>query len=125
MRLATPRPRHVLNLSAVCQSWRDALAALSKPMWWSTLELSHHKTKSNMDNHIDSWIKRAHSYPLSLIIIYHDGFLDPVNNFFTNHKWKSITLKMILYLGGTLASHSQTNKISVLFLFVFPVIDDS
>ncbi|KAF8814956.1 hypothetical protein BYT27DRAFT_7129468, partial [Phlegmacium glaucopus] len=30
-------PRHVLNLSAVCQLWR--YAALSTPVLWSTLEL--------------------------------------------------------------------------------------
>ena len=90
------RPRHVLNLSAVCQLWREA--ALSAPMLWSTLELGHHKTKFNMDNHINSWIERAHSHPLSLVIIHPDsrGFLDPVDSaltLFTNdRKWKSITL---------------------------------
>ena len=87
------RPRHVLNLSAVCRLWRDA--ALSIPMLWSTLELGHHTTKHNMDNHINSWIERAQSYPLSLVIRKQDGFLDPVYSVFTlitKHQWKSITL---------------------------------
>ena len=88
-----------------------------------------------MDNHIDSWIERTHTDPLSLIIRHHDGFLDPVDSaltFFANHKWKSITLDgdtsvLILYLvlehGGTLVSHtSQTNKIRLFVLL--PVIDD-
>ena len=90
------RPRHVLNLSAVCRLWRDA--ALSTPILWSTLELGHHTTKRNMDNHVDSWIERAHSYPLSLVIRKeHDIWnrLDPVCNgltLITNHQWKSVTL---------------------------------
>ena len=46
------RPRHVLNISAVCQLWRAA--ALSTPMLWTTLELGHHTTRSNMENHIYS-----------------------------------------------------------------------
>jgi hypothetical protein len=86
-------PKHVLNLSAVCQLWR--YAALSTPILWSTLELGHHVTKCNMDNHIDSWVERARSYPLSLVIRHHDGMLDPVNNaltLLTSHKWKSIAL---------------------------------
>ena len=90
------RPRHVLKLSAVCQLWR--YAALSTPMLWSTLELGHHTTRSNMDNHINSWIERAGSYPLSLVIDKdpgNRGILDPVNSVLThipNHQWKSITL---------------------------------
>ena len=61
MRLAIrDRLRHVLNLSA------RRYAALSTPMLWSSLEFGHHTT--NMDHHIDSWIQRAHSYPLSLAI---------------------------------------------------------
>ena len=87
------RPRHVLNLSAVCQLWRDA--ALCTPVLWSTLELGHHSKRHNMDNHIDSWIERAHSYPLSLVIEKRDDFLDPVNcilTLITKHRWKSITL---------------------------------
>ena len=87
------RPRHVLNLSAVCRLWR--YAALSTPMLWSTLELGHHTTRRNTDNHINSWIERARSYPLSLVIRKQDGFLDPVKSvltLITNHRWKSITL---------------------------------
>ena len=87
------RPRHVLNISAVCQLWRDA--ALSTPMLWSTLELGRHTTRCNMDNHIDSWIERAHSYPLSLVFRKHDDFLDPVDSILTlitKHQWKSINL---------------------------------
>ena len=87
------RPRHVLNISAVCQSWRNA--ALGTPMLWSTLELGHHTTRWNMHNHIDSWIKRALSYPLSLVIRKQDGFLDPVTSvltLITEYQWKSITL---------------------------------
>ena len=48
-----------------------------------------------MVNHIDSWIERAQSYSLSLVIRHRDNFLDPVNSalsLLTNHKWKSITL---------------------------------
>ena len=89
------RPKHVLNLSAVCQLWRHA--ALSTPMLWSTLELGHHTTKLNMDHHIDSWIQRAHSYPLSLVIRKQGGFLDPVDSvlitYIADHQWKSITLE--------------------------------
>ena len=89
------RPRHVLNLSAVCQLWRHA--ALGTPMLWSTLELGHHTTKLNMDHHIDSWIQRAHSYPLSLVIRKQGGFLDPVDSvlitYIADHQWKSITLE--------------------------------
>ena len=87
------RPRHVLNLSAVCQLWR--YAALRTPMLWSTLELGHRTTKRNTDNHIDSWIERARSCPLSLVIRKQYGYLDPVNSVLTlipNHQWKSITL---------------------------------
>ena len=89
------RPRHVLNLSAVCQLWRDA--ALNTPTLWSTLELGHHTTRCYMRNHIDSWIERAHSYPLSLVIRKQDSdvFLNPVLTALTliaNHQWKSITL---------------------------------
>ena len=51
------RPRHALNISAVCQLWRDA--AISTPILWSTLQLGHHTTRRNMDNHISSWIERA------------------------------------------------------------------
>ena len=86
-------PRHVLNLSAVCQLWR--YAALSTPILWSTLELAHHTTRRNTDNHIDLWIERARSYPLSLVLRKQDGCLDPVNSaltLITNHQWKSITL---------------------------------
>ena len=86
-------PRHVLILSAVCQLWRDA--ALRTPVLWSTLELDDYKSKYNMDSHIDSWMKRARSYPLSLVIRHHDGFLNPVNSartLLTNHKCRSITL---------------------------------
>ena len=86
-------PRHVLDLSAVCQLWR--YAALSTPMLWSTLELGHHTKRHNTDNHINSWIERARSYPLSLIIRKRKGFLDPVKSALTliaNHQWKSITL---------------------------------
>jgi hypothetical protein len=61
------RPRHVLNLSAVYQLWR--YAALSTPTLWSTLELGHRTARWNMRNHIDSWIERAHSYPLSLPVV--------------------------------------------------------
>ena len=85
--------KHVLNLSAVCQLWRDA--ALRTPKLWTTLDLVHFRSKSNMNNHIDSWIERAHSYPLSLIIRLHYGFVDPVDNARTllpNHNWKSIIL---------------------------------
>ena len=87
-------PRHVLNLSAVCQLWRDA--ALRTPALWSTLELVDYTAQYNMDSHIDSWIKRAHSYPLSLVIRHHNGFLNPVNTaliLLNNHKWRSITLE--------------------------------
>ena len=87
-------PRHVLNLSAVCQLWRDA--ALRTPALWSTLELVNYSAQYNMDSHIDSWIKRAHSYPLSLVIRHHNGFLNPVNTaliLLNNHKWRSITLE--------------------------------
>ena len=87
------RPRHVLNISAVCQLWRDA--ALGTPMLWSMLELGHHTTSRNMDNHINSWIERARSYPLSLVIKKKDGFLDPVHNILTlitKYRWESITL---------------------------------
>ena len=87
------RPRHVLNLSAVCQLWR--CSAISTPILWSTLELGHHTTKRNTDNYIDSWIERARSYPLSLVIRKRKGFLDPVKRaptLITNHQWKSITL---------------------------------
>ena len=48
-----------------------------------------------MDKHIDSWIERAHSYPLSLVFRKLDGFLDPVDSvhpLITKHQWKSITL---------------------------------
>ena len=88
------RPRHVLNLSAMCQLWR--CAAISTPILWSTLELGHHMTKRNTDNHIDSWIKRTRSYPLSLVIRKRKGFLDPVKSaptLITDHQWKSITLE--------------------------------
>jgi hypothetical protein len=87
------RPRHVLNISAVCQLWRDA--ALSTPMLWSTLEFGHHTTRRNMDNHINSWIERARSYPLSLVIRNRTCILDPVKTALTllpNYKWKSISL---------------------------------
>ena len=87
------RPRHVLNLSAVCQLWR--YAALGTPILWSTIELGHHRTIRNLDNYIDSWIERAHSYPLTLVIKKQDGFLDPVygvRTFIAKHQWKSITL---------------------------------
>ena len=87
------RPRHALNISAVCQLWRDA--AISTPILWSTLQLGHHTTRRNMDNHISSWIERARSYPLSLVIRKQEGFLDPVYSVFsliTKHQWKSITL---------------------------------
>ena len=87
------RPRHVLNISAVCQLWRNA--ALGTPMLWSTLELGHHTTQENMYNHINSWTKRALSYPLSLVIRKQNGSLDPVSNVLTlinKHQWKSITL---------------------------------
>jgi hypothetical protein len=88
-------PRHVLNISAVCQFWRDL--ALSTPMLWSTLKLGHHRTRRNMDNHINSWIERAHSYPLSLVVRTRSGFLDPVysvlsNSLISKHQLKSITL---------------------------------
>ena len=49
----------------------------------------------NMHNHIDSWIERARSYPLSLVIRNQDGFLNPVYStvdLITSHQWKSITL---------------------------------
>ena len=65
------------------------------PLLWSTIELGHHTIKCNIDNHIDSWIERAHAYALSLVIRQHDGFLDPVNSvlaLITEHQWKSITL---------------------------------
>ena len=87
------RPRHVLNLSAVCQLWRDA--ALSTPVLWSTLELGHHRKRHKLGNHVDSWIERAHSYPLTLVIRKRKGFLDPVHRvrtLITKHQWKSITL---------------------------------
>ena len=89
------RPRHVLNLSAVCQSWRAA--ALRTPILWSTLELGHHTRRRNMNNHINSWIERARSYPLSLVIQFgeEDNFLDPlysVLNLITKYQWKLITL---------------------------------
>ena len=87
------RPKHVLNLSAVCQLWR--YAALSTPMLWSTLKLGRHVSRRNIDNHIDSWIERARSYPLSLVIIDRYSFVDPVNialPLITNHQLKSITL---------------------------------
>ena len=89
-------PRHVLNLSAVCQLWRDA--ALRTPALWSTLELVNYSAQYNMDSHIDSWIKRAHSYPLSLVIRHHEasGFVNPVNAaiaLLNNHKCRSITLE--------------------------------
>jgi hypothetical protein len=49
-----------------------------------------------MDNHINSWIERAHSYPLSLVIRNQQGdFSDPVCSvltLITQHQWKSITL---------------------------------
>jgi hypothetical protein len=80
------RPRHVLNLSAVCRLWREV--ALSSPMLWSTLELGHHTTRQ-------PWIQRARSYPLSLVVRKQEGFLDPVDNvlaLIANHQWKSITL---------------------------------
>ena len=85
-------PMHVLNLSAVCQLWRDA--ALRTPALWSTLELDY-KSKYNMDSHIDSWIKRARSYPLSLVVRHRDGFLNSLNSartLLTNHKCRSIAL---------------------------------
>ena len=72
------RPGHVLNISAVCQLWR--YAALSTPRLWSTLELGHHMTRRNMQNHIDLWIERAHSYPLSLVVRIQHDLLDPVEN---------------------------------------------
>ena len=87
------RPRHVLNISAVCQLWRAA--ALSTPMLWSTLELGHHTTRRNMENHIYSWLERADSYPLSLVIRKRDDFPDPVHSiddFISDYQWKSITL---------------------------------
>jgi hypothetical protein len=87
------RPRHVLNISAVCRLWRDAV--LGTPMLWSTLELDRHTTKCNIDNHIHSWIERAqraHSYPLSLVIREEGDFLDLVLNLITKHQWRSITL---------------------------------
>ena len=87
------RPRHLLNLSAVCRLWRDA--ALGTSMLWLTLELGHHTTRCNMNNHINSWIERAHSYPLSLVIRKQDDCLDPVSSVITlipKHQWKSITL---------------------------------
>ncbi|KAF8814955.1 hypothetical protein BYT27DRAFT_7072750, partial [Phlegmacium glaucopus] len=59
-------PRYVLNLSAVCQLWR--YAALSTSALWSTLELGHHTSTRKMFNHVNSWIERARSYPLSLTI---------------------------------------------------------
>ena len=85
--------RHVLNISAVCRLWRNA--ALGTPVLWSTLELGHHMTRLNINNHIDSWIERAYSYPLSLVIKKQDNSLDPVISvlaFITKHRWKSITL---------------------------------
>ena len=39
------RPRHVLNISAVCQLWRNA--ALGTPVLWSTLDLGHHRSNGN------------------------------------------------------------------------------
>ena len=87
------RPRHVLNISAVCRLWRNA--ALHTPVLWSTLVLGHHMTRSNITDHIDSWIERADSYPLSLVIIKQDNSLDPVFSvlaLITEHRWKSITL---------------------------------
>ena len=93
------RPGDVLNIHAVCQLWR--YAALSTPRLWSTLELGHHTTRRNMQNHIDLWTERAHSYPLSLSLIIRNqhGFLDSLKNALTlilitnlNHHWKSITL---------------------------------
>ena len=87
------RPRHVLNLSTVCQLWR--YAALSTSILWSTLELGHHTTICNLYNHVDSWIERAHSYPLTLAVRKREGFLDPVygaHTLITKHRWKSITL---------------------------------
>ena len=87
------RSRHVLKLSAVCQLWR--YAALSTPILWSTIELGHHRTIRNLDNYINSWIERAHSYPLTLVIRKLHGFKDPVykvRTLITKHRWKSITL---------------------------------
>ncbi|KAF8802136.1 hypothetical protein BYT27DRAFT_7197212 [Phlegmacium glaucopus] len=85
-------PRHVLKLSAVCQLWR--YAALSTPVLWSTLELGHHKSKRKMIDHVNSWIERAHSCPLSLTIKkWRD--VDPTYTVLTliaNHQTKSITL---------------------------------
>ena len=90
-------PRDVLNISAVCQLWRAA--ALSTPMLWSTLELGHHTSGCNMNNHINSWIERAHSYPLSLVITNRkrdiSDFWNPVFFVLTHiskHQWKSIYL---------------------------------
>ncbi|KAF8802182.1 hypothetical protein BYT27DRAFT_7197261 [Phlegmacium glaucopus] len=86
-------PRHVLTLSAVCRLWR--YAALSTPMLWSTLELGHHMTTRNMINHVDSWIERARSYPLSLTIRTQTGVWDPAYSvlpFIADHRWKLITL---------------------------------
>ena len=87
------RPRHVSNLIAVCQLWRDA--ALCTPVLWSTLELGHHSTRPNMENYIDLWIERANPYPLSLAIKKQGDFLDPVSSvvdLITEYQWKSITL---------------------------------
>ena len=87
------RPRHVLNISAICQLWRAA--ALGTPVLWSTLELGHHTTRRDMDNHINSWIERARSYPLSLVI-RERGFPSvpfySVLTLISKHRWKSITL---------------------------------
>jgi hypothetical protein len=86
-------PRHVLNISAVCQLWRDA--ALKTPMLWTTLELT---TRFNRDNHINSWIERARSYPLSLVIRNRNHDHNHVNTALTllpNHKWKSISLDSV------------------------------
>ena len=85
------RPRHVLNISAVCHLWRNV--ALGTPKLWSTLELGHHTTRRNMDNYIDSRIERAHSYPLSLVIKKPDPkILHRVLTLISKHRLKSITI---------------------------------
>ncbi|KAF8802179.1 hypothetical protein BYT27DRAFT_7197257 [Phlegmacium glaucopus] len=88
-------PRHVLNLSAVCQLWR--YAALNTPALWSTLELGHETSTCKMINHVNSWIERARSYPLSLTIRNLEDSWDPDHSILAlldDHQcqWKSITL---------------------------------
>ena len=102
------RPSHVLNISAVCQLWRNAA------LLWSTLEIGHHTSRHNMDNYIASRIERAHSFPLSLVIkkqqeVWDAQTIDSVLALIPKYRWKSIILD----------SSDHTNTLSILKMLEF------